>query len=477
MALREPCVAGKFYEDDVYRLKKTIEIYFNDAVEKKGGKVRGLILPHAGYPYSGQIAADGFKQAQGYDYDFIVILGTNHTVYPENFGFLYDGDGFKTPLGVTFLDKEINEKLAKIGECFKFNNNAHLREHSIEVQIPFIQTLFPKTKIVPIVVASYDKTHCEKIGRSLAEVIRGKNSLVIASSDLSHYPNFDVARFVDIETLKSFCSMDIEKIIETKNKNEAKPNVDTSACGIGPVMVLIETMNQLGFKKARAISYANSGQTIIGDTDKVVGYGAVVFEEGEPSSDVQSLQIPEGEINLSEEDKKYLLKLARKTLENFLNHKVFILPRFTSENLLKKQGAFVTLIKRGELRGCIGHMAEDIPLATTVAQMVLSAALEDRRFYPVDKSELKEIEIEISVLTPMKEVSSYKDIVIGRDGTLIQKRGRSAVFLPQVAVEQGWNREEMLSHLCIKAGLSQDDWKSDCKFYTFSAIVFSEEHH
>jgi len=476
MKIREPYVAGKFYEGNSEKLSSYINVLFDEAVEPKGQKPRGLIVPHAGYPYSGQIAADGFSQAKNYDYDFVVILGTNHTVYPEECGFLYDGDGFKTPLGIAYIETKINEELSKKGNLFKFNNDAHTREHSIEVEIPFIQKLFPKAKIVPIVIAASSQESAEKIGGALSEVLKGRNFLVVASSDLSHYPDFDVANIVDKETLTAIATMDNGTIYKTAKKGELKANVETSACGIVPIMVLVKAMNELSCKKVSVISYANSGQCVIGEMDRVVGYGSVAFFEGGYEKDVSALDLPKGNENISDKDRDYLLKLARRAIVDYLNYGVLTLPRFTSDSLIKKQGAFVTLTKKGDLRGCIGHMAEDTPLATTVGKMALAAALQDTRFYPVSKDEMKDIEIEISVLTPMKEVKGPTDIVIGRDGTLIQKGGRSAVFLPQVAPEEGWSREEMLEHLCMKAGLPTDAYKSNCRFFTFQAIVFSEKH-
>lgn len=476
MNIREPYVSGKFYEGNSEKLSSYIDLFFDEAVESKRVKPRGLILPHAGYPYSGQIAADGFNQAKGFDYDFVVILGTNHTVVPLECGFLYEGDGFKTPFGIAYIDKKINEELSKKDSLFKYNNQSHLREHSIEVQIPFIQKLFPKSKIVPIVIASSNSDTAEKIGSALANLLKNKNCLVVASSDLSHYPDFDVANIVDKETLKAVASMDIQTIQSTAKKGELKAGVDTSACGIGPIMVLVKTMNELNCKKVYVVSYANSGQSVIGEMERVVGYGAVAFYEGVYEKDVFSLDLPKGIEKISEDDRKYLLNLARRTVTNYLNYGFLTLPRFRSDSLIKKQGAFVTLTKKGDLRGCIGHMAEDTPLSITVAKMALSAALHDTRFYPVSKDEMKDIEIEISVLTPMKEVEGPSDIVIGRDGTLIQKGERSAVFLPQVATEQGWSRDEMLEHLCLKAGLPADAYKSNCRFFTFQAIIFSEKH-
>lgn len=476
MIIREPYVSGKFYEGKSETLSLYIDLFLDEAVNSKKEKPKGLIVPHAGYPYSGQIAADGFNQAKGFDYDFVVILGTNHTVAPLECGFLYEGDGFKTPFGIAYIDKKINEELSKEDSLFRYNNQAHLREHSIEVQIPFIQKLFPKSKIVPIVIASSNSDTTEKIGSALSNVLKNKNCLVVASSDLSHYPDFDVANIVDKETLKAVSTMDIKTIHSTAKKGELKAGVDTSACGIGPIMVLVKTMNELNCKKVYVVSYANSGQSVIGETDRVVGYGAVAFYEGGYEKDISSLELQKENEKISEDDRKYLLNLARKTITNYLNYGFLTLPRFKSDSLIKKQGIFVTLTKKGDLRGCIGHMAEDTPLATTVAKMALSAALHDTRFYPVSKDEMQDIEIEISVLTPMKEVKGPSEIVIGRDGTLIQKGGRSAVFLPQVAPEQGWSRDEMLEHLCLKAGLPADAYKSNCRFFTFQAIIFSEKH-
>ncbi|MCX7830719.1 MAG: AmmeMemoRadiSam system protein B, partial [Acidobacteria bacterium] len=277
MRIREPYVAGKFYEGNQSKLSSYIDILFEEAVSQKGGKPKGLIVPHAGYPYSGQIAADGFNQAKGFNYDFVVVLGTNHTASPQECGFLYDGDGFKTPLGVAYIDTKINEELSKRGALFKFNNDAHTREHSIEVQVPFIQKLFPKAKIVPIVIAATSLESVKKIGTALSEVLKDKNFLIVASSDLSHYPDFDVANIVDKDTLRAVATMEVETIYNTAKKGELKAGVDTSACGISPIMTLVQVMNELSSRRVSVVSYANSGQSAIGETDRVVGYGAVAF--------------------------------------------------------------------------------------------------------------------------------------------------------------------------------------------------------
>jgi AmmeMemoRadiSam system protein A len=181
-----------------------------------------------------------------------------------------------------------------------------------------------------------------------------------------------------------------------------------------------------------------------------------------------------GEIALSDAHKKTLLAFARKTIEQYLTTETAPLPRGFDAMLTHGSGAFVTLTEQGQLRGCIGHMDEDLPLCQTVGYCALQAALNDPRFPPVGLKEWPRVSIEISVLTPLKPVGGYGDILIGRDGVVIEKDGRSAVFLPQVATEQGWDRDQMLEHLCTKAGLPPGSWRQGASFRTFQAIVFSE---
>jgi AmmeMemoRadiSam system protein A len=223
--------------------------------------------------------------------------------------------------------------------------------------------------------------------------------------------------------------------------------------------------------------------TSLGDINRVVGYGAVVLSAGSQPSDTRALDAysniksPEKAAvssEISAVDRKALLKFARETVTRFLATETTPLARGFSPEVQVREGAFVTLEKNGELRGCIGHMAEDLPLCQTVGAMAFAAAFEDRRFSQVEMSELPEIEFEISALTPLKPIAGPEQIVIGRDGVVIRKSGRSAVFLPQVALEQGWNRDEMLDNLCLKAGLAVGSWRQGAEFLTFRAIVFKE---
>lgn len=478
--VREPAVSGRFYPGDASKLSKALDYYLKDAVKPSGERPLAIVSPHAGYIYSAQIAADAFNQAAGHQYDVVVLLGTNHTdpgfsgvsVYPEG--------GYRTPLGVAKIDKDTANQLIAADKAFTFKKSVHLREHSIEVQVPFVQTLFPDAEIVPAIVGTSDLELCSRFGKALATVLKGRRALIVASSDLSHYPDYEDAVTVDRKVLNAMTTLDpktVHSVIQKQEKTYIR-NLSTCACGEAPVLAAMAAAKALGANCGRIVSYANSGDASVGDRSRVVGYGAISFVTGslcdDQKSGKKSAAAPESG-HLTHEHKKALLSFARKTIRQFLATETTPLARGFDPVLENKQGAFVTLKKHGRLRGCIGHMAEDLPLCRTVGAMALQAAFNDRRFPPLEPKELSEVELEISVLTPFRRVNSVEDILVGRDGVVLRKDARSAVFLPQVAPEQGWDRAEMLTHLSRKAGLSPDDWKSDdAQFSTFQAVVFSE---
>lgn len=474
--VREPAVAGKFYPADPSRLKAAVTYYLEDAVKGSGEKPVAIISPHAGYIYSAQIAADAFQQAAGHDYDLIILLGVNHTAPGFTGVSIYPGD-YQTPLGVVKTDEDAAKQLVSAGDDFVFDAAVHTREHSIEVQLPFVQILFPHAKVIPAVVGSPDLDLCTRVAEALANIAKDRSALIVASSDLSHYPGYEDAVKTDKNTLDAMLTMDPKRFLSVIKKQEKEriPNLSTCACGEAAILTAMIAAKKLGAVCGRLVSYANSGDASVGSHDRVVGYGAVSFSADKNCNAEKSVKraVPESG-GLTREHKKALLSFARKTIEQFLTSETIPPARGFDPILENRQGAFVTLKKHGELRGCIGHMAEDLPLCQVVGMMALQAAFNDRRFTPLKLNELPEIEIEISVLTPSQKVKETEDIVIGRDGVILRKDGRSAVFLPQVAPEQGWNREEMLSHLSRKAGLSSDSWKEDAEFYTFQAVVFSE---
>jgi MEMO1 family protein len=474
IAVRPAAVADKFYPADSKKLKLAVEKFLQGSAEIPMEKPIALIAPHAGYIYSGQICADAYRQVMGRSYDVVIVLGTNHTT--DNFSGISVGDydAFRTPLGDVPVDQEITSALlSECKECNR-NRNVHVSEHSIEVQLPFLQVLFPKVKIVPIVIHPPDYKMCVRFGETLAKVLKNRQALIVMSSDLSHYPDYKDTAKVDRQTIETIAGLDTARIASILKVLDV-PNLETRACGEAPILSGITAAKALGATRAIVAGYANSGDVPIGEKSRTVGYGAVVLTPGKAASDTGILNRPAAPSSLQNSEKKALLAFARETILSYLTTKKTIpLPKDFPARMSVPQGAFVTLKKAGQLRGCIGYMSEDMALGRTVGAMALRAALNDTRFPPVELEELSHLEIEISVLTPRKPIANSEEIVVGRDGVYLTKGGKSAVFLPQVAEENHWNRSEMLDHLCTKAGLSIGCWKREAQFEVFQAEVFSE---
>jgi hypothetical protein len=478
--VRPPAVAGQFYPDAPEALKAAVQAFLRDAAPRAAKKPIALVVPHAGYIFSGQIAADGFKQAEGETYEVVVILGTNHTTPDFRKISVYNGRGFRTPLGVAEIDREIAAALLKADTDCVADERVHANEHSIEVELPFVQVLFPGARIVPVIVGSPDATLCTPFGEALAKVLKNRRALIVASSDLSHYPTAAAAEELDREVLAAIASLDGERLRSTIESAMRHPvaSLVTCACGEAPILSAIEAAKRLGAKWGSVVSYAHSGQTAFGEQSRVVGYGAVVMtaEKG-PAGVRKKGKEPPYSDSFSEPERRTLLAFARESMSRAVLTQTAPLARGFGENLEQKRGVFVTLKKRGELRGCIGQTEPVMPLSQAVGAMAIRAAFFDPRFRPVSPRELAGIEIEISVLTRLKPVPRAADIVVGRDGVLLTKGERSALFLPQVAVEQHWGLAAMLDNLCRKAGLENDCWREDARFSTFRAISFGERPH
>jgi AmmeMemoRadiSam system protein A len=345
--------------------------------------------------------------------------------------------------------------------------------------VPFAQVLFPKARILPMVVASSEPAVADRLGAALAKVLRGRNAVVVASSDLSHYPSAKDAAAVDRRVLAAMAGMDGAALREAIAREEARGirGLGTCACGEAPVLAAIAAAKALGAARGVVVSYANSGDVAVGEKDRVVGYGAVAYCRSSGESDREALREPEVPPDgpLDEGTKRALLAYARETIRRYQDTGMVPMPRSLPAPTRRLQGAFVTLTHDGgQLRGCIGRIVPDGPLGWTVGAMALQAAFEDPRFPPLAPGELPKLHIEISALTPMKAVKGADEIVVGRDGVLLSKDGRSAVFLPQVATEQGWSRDEMLDHLSRKAGLPPGSWRQGARFSVFQAEVFGE---
>ena len=479
-SLRQPAVAGRFYPDAAPALRLAVEKYMQDALPPAAKDPVAIIVPHAGYVFSGQICADGFNQVSGRKYDTVVILGTNHTSSSFNKVGLYPGRGFITPLGTAAVDSGIVDALlADCPDCIP-NASIHEKEHSIEVVVPFVQVLFPSAKIVPAVVGAPDLALCERFGRALAKVLKGRNALIVASSDLSHYPAAVSASMVDRQTLQAILPLDpasFHSVAHTASDRNIR-GLSTRACGEAPIMAAMVAAQSLGASSGVLVSYANSGDTVLGERAQVVGYGAVALASGRMEATGAKPPVPRSggrSAALTPSDRRAILSIARETIERFLTTKTAPLARNPAPDLEQTRGMFVTLTKHGELRGCIGEIMPDKPLYQLVGTVALKSALEDPRFPQLRREELKDIEIEISILTPPMPAAGAGDIVVGRDGVILKRDGRSAIFLPQVATEQGWGRDQMLDQLCMKAGLAAGCWKQGAQFLTYQAEVFSEK--
>jgi pyruvate formate lyase activating enzyme len=318
---------------------------------------------------------------------------------------------------------------------------------------------------VPIVIGSDDKNTPKQIAETLSPYFNDDN-LFIISSDFSHYPKYSDAIQLDKITGDAICSGNPDSLINVINtyKNSDIKNLATNICGWSAVLSLMYLTNEN--YEFHQIEYKNSGDSEYGSDDRVVGYWAISVCPASKTG-----------FKLSDDEKKQLLELARLTVETKLteNTKPDLSSFKFSDNLKTNCGAFVTLHKNENLRGCIGRFEPNIPLYEVVVDMAITASQNDHRFSPVTISELNEIDFEISVLTPMIKIDSISKIELGRHGIYIKKEYQTGTFLPQVATETGWSLEEFLGHCARdKAGLSYDGWK-DADIFTYEAIVFSEE--
>lgn len=471
--VRQPVVAGSFYPGDAKSLNKELNYYFSLVEDKTpDNNLVAIISPHAGYMYSGEVAANAYSKLNPQKkYSHIFIIGTSHHIY-LNGASIYNQGPYKTPLGEIPVDKDLANKLIRKSPLIQYIPQAHQKEHSIEVQLPFLQYWLKNSfSIVPIIIGTQDSETCKKLAEILKPYFTPDNLFVI-SSDFSHYPSYANAKENDKATANAILSNSPEKFVQTIRSNKEKqiPDLATSCCGWSSILTMLYITSQQKNIVISDIKYMNSGDSPEGDKNRVVGYHAITF------SRKQNNNVNE-KFSLTTTEKKLLLKIARESIESFLlNNKAPAIPENElTINLKTKCGAFVTLTKNQQLRGCIGQFSPEQSLYKVVQQMALAAAFHDTRFNPVGKDELHDIDIEISVLTPLKEIYSIEDFKLGQQGIYIVKNGRSGTFLPQVAESKGWNKEEFLGHCARdKAGIGWNGWK-EARLFTYEALIFSEE--
>ncbi|HUV46637.1 MAG TPA: AmmeMemoRadiSam system protein B [Candidatus Bathyarchaeia archaeon] len=473
--IRKPAVAGSFYPSDRKILINQVKNYLKKAKPLKTNKfLRVLILPHAGYDFSGQVATWGVKQIEGKNFTKVIMVGCSHQAYFPHAA-LYNRGAWKTPLGMTEIDGNLAASLANQGKFIKADLNSHFNEHSLEVELPFLQQTLKTFKIVPILLGYTNLKFLEELAKVIA-LNFDDQTLLLISSDLSHYPDYETALKVDQQTIKAILTGNPELFAKTIGENSAKPGVDTCVCASKAVILGMLVAQILKAHEIKLFKYLNSGD-ITGDKSRVVGYASIGFYTAGRKITIRKIK-PGGKntATLNKKDRQKLLEIARQTLESYLRDKKIPEIETESEGLKKRSGVFVTLMKKGKLRGCLGEFEPREQLSKAVQKKAIEAALNDPRFPPLKYEELKDIKLEISVLSPLKKINDWRKIILGKHGVIIRQGFRGGTFLPQVAKETGWDLETFLSNLCVyKAGLEPDSYKNpETQIYIFTPQVFGE---
>ena len=476
-------LAGKWYPADARILSEQIASFFQKAQTQPINDVIALVLPHAGYQFSGQTAAEAIK-AINREYKRVVIIGPTHGLPMQDVLSLPRVTHYQTPLGQIPLDTDFITKLLEY-PLFQNIPAAHKYEHSVQIELPLLQQYSRADfKLVPIVAGQCSLEQINKAASILKSLVDDQ-TLVIASSDFVHYgPNYGYTPFekdvpAQIEKL-NLDAYEFIKALDCEGFLQYRRTTGATICGYVPIAILLSMLSDADKTippiQAHLISHTSSGE-LTGDYTNSVSYLSIAFS-GHWGKQTKT-KPPAKNPDLSDDDKKQLLSLARKSILYFLEKRQ--LPDaselgFTVTEAMKSpRAAFVTLKKDSQLRGCIGDIFPTQPLYKSVITNAVRAAVKDRRFPPVTQPECSDITIEISVLTVPEPVSSPEQIRIGTDGVIMEKAGRGAVFLPQVAPEQGWNVEQTLNRLSLKANLPADGWKQGAAFLVFQADVFGEE--
>lgn len=479
LKVRPAAKAGSWYEGNPKTLEKQLAGFFSKAeLPDLPGRICALISPHAGYVFSGGTAAYGFKALKGQRFKRVIVLAPSHYARFAG-GSVLDVTHYETPLGRIPLDREACDALRGT-DYFSSVPMAHDQEHSLELQLPFIQyALEDEFTLIPIVIGNVKPTWVEPM---VNEILRywDDQTLLVSSSDFTHYgPNFGYVPFRQDqkENLEKLDGGAIDQILALDSEafNAYVEKTGATICGRRPIALLLDMARKKNLE-ARLLHYTTSG-ALTGDYNNSVSYASIGFfaseDQEEPALDTG------GAAALTDQEKQTLLRLARHTLETFLEtgRAPEDLSDFEITSALKEDlGAFVTLKIDNRLRGCIGYLKGIQPLYKAVMENTISAASRDPRFPPVQSKEASKIHMEISVLSPLVRVLDLEEIKVGRDGLIITLGGRRGTLLPQVPVEYGWSRQEFLEHTCMKAGLPRDAYKKTATVIErYSAQVFSEE--
>jgi AmmeMemoRadiSam system protein B/AmmeMemoRadiSam system protein A len=505
--VRSPILAGSWYEGDPAALDSSAARFLRGegrpAVPFPEGSAEArrwveegrypvaLVVPHAGHVYSGPCAGLTLGLLRGANIRRVVLIGPSHRLSFRGAALPEDA-AFATPLGRIELDRDAIKALSG-RPGFEVNEPAHASEHSLEIELPLLQKALPRGfTLVPIVIGRMSREELQSIGAAVAALLAEPGTVLVVSSDFTHFgANYDYQPF-RTEVPRRLAELDggaVRKILsrDLAGFEAYLDSTDATICGAAPIRILIQALKGRDLE-GRCVDYYRSGD-MMADFANTVSYAGLAFfpaphAGGQAEADVAKMPAAtSGPRSLDAREQAFLLDLARQTVRAAVRRRPLPtteLPEgiFADSPLREQRGVFVTLTERrdGQLRGCIGSILGDRPLVEGVIENAVNAALHDPRFLAVTPDEEPRLHLEISVLTPLRSVPGPEAIVIGRDGVLLEKQGRRAVFLPQVAPEQGWDVPTMLRHLAMKAGLDPDDWKQGASFQTFQAQVFEEAH-
>ncbi len=465
-SVRPATAAGRFYSGAPERLRREVEAYLADAPQYDGGgEICAAAVPHAGYPYSAAIAAPVFKSLQCNKLDTIVIIGHDFgRMAPGVIAVLPRYTHYQTPLGEVEVDCELCNLLINKDLRIIQNDRVHLQEHTVEVQLPFLQVIGFQGKVLPVLFGEVTAEHCRQFARLLRDCQGGRRLFVLSSTDLSHYPANALARTLDAHTVELAAAFRLEALCDWKNGGEweGKPDVETPICSAGGLGTAMAWAQAEGATRCAVLKRGNSGDAPGADTRSVVGYASLLF--------CREMQ---DDFSVSPQNQALLLETVRETLREGVEGRRFNPPCPQDAALQAPAAVFVTLHAHGRLRGCIGTLAAQMPLYQAVAQYAYAAGFGDPRFFPLDKEELTGLDCEVSVLSPLRTVRSADEILPGKHGVVVTRGRRSGVFLPQVW-EQLPRKEDFMSYLCAeKAGLPADAWKdAETTLEVFTVFAF-----
>lgn len=469
--IRKPTAAGSFYPANPVELTKTIAGLFAESQRMPlAGRPVALIAPHSGYAYSGKVAAKAFKQLQGEHYDTVVIVSPAHSGFFSGVS-VFDGDGYQTPIGTIDIDKELAAQIASLSPSVYLSNQGHATgtargEHTLEVLLPFLQIVLGSFKLIPIVMGDQESSAGRQLGDILGSVLAGKNCLLIASTDLSHFHTEKEARKLDTVISQAIEQYDPASLLTSLDSGK------TEACGGTAVAAVLIASRKLGGGTVTMLDYATSG-SVTGQFDDVVGYlSAAIVASPQPSETVLASGVsirPKDIFELSADDRRMLRDTAAKAIELRLDGRNFSPEPI--DRLEVEFGLFAVMTVAGERREQYGRLRPGMPILQASAEIASAAAFDDPRYLPITRSDYELVSFALYLVSRLNRVRDLADIEIGRHGLMIKLDMHSALLMPYEAPEHSWTRAEFAEAVCLKAGLPKQSWlERGAELYSFTIV-------